>query len=103
MKKDTFYRCIVTEDRQITAVKTVGYTEGDIGLHKEDGYWVATHVPTGSRVSSELNKTRRDALAEINQWIAEGDFTDKMQYRMFTCIYAAFLEAKHAQIVTEVV
>ena len=103
MKKDTFYRCVIGENQRITAVKTQGYSEGNLGLHKEDKFWVVTHIPTGTRLAADLATTRAAALAEVKQWVvARDDFTHKIQKYMESNAHAKFLKSKYDQIVTEV-
>lgn len=68
MRKDTFYKCCRDADKKVVAVKTTGYSEGDIGVHKEEGFWVATHIPTGLLLTPKTsrNKTIKQALNEAS-------------------------------------
>ncbi len=71
MRKNTFYRCAWDSDKKITAIKTTGYSENDIGVHKEDGFWVATHIPTGLLLTPKTsrNKTTKQTLNEAKKII----------------------------------
>ena len=107
-KKRHFYRC-VTHDTvdgkpQVVALKTKGYSDGEIGLHKENGIWIATHIPTGLQFPPHRlnNKNARDTLAEAKQLITEGsEYTFKLQKHMYSDTYAKFLKSKAAQIRAE--
>ena len=105
MRKDTFYRCVKDDEKIIVAAKTTGYSDGDIGLHKEQGFWVATHIPTGTRLTPKhlRNKTAKTALTEAKRLISEKpDFDQYVQKYMDGDIYDAFQKSKYNQTVTGV-
>ena len=103
VKKATFYRYAINEERQVIAVKTQGYSEGDLGAYKEGKYWVVIYIPTGIRLSADLATTRVEALAEVKQWIATRfDLADKIQKYMASDNHAKFMQSKYDQTVTEV-
>ena len=113
MKKATFYR-IVNRDSvggklQITALKTTGYSESDIGLHQENGIWIATHIPTGLALSSmavtnsRLDETKAVVLANAKRLISERpDYADKLQKHIDSDNHAKFLKSKYDQTAIEV-
>ena len=104
MKKDTFYRC-VKEDKRIVAAKITGYSDGDIGLHEEQGFWVATHIPTGTKLTPKYsrNKTAKTALTEAKRLISEKtDFEQYIQKYMDGDIYDAFQKSRYNQTTTRV-
>ena len=111
MKKDTFYRCVSHDEvggkPQVVALKTKGYSEGDIGLYKDplQKVWFATHIPTGLQLPSHQsdNKTAKAALAEAKRRIAERpDYNQKIQDHLRSKNHAAFLKSKYDQTVTKV-
>lgn len=104
MRKDNFYRC-VKEDKRIVAAKTADFSDGDIGLHKEQGFWVATHIPTGMKLTPTYsrNKTAKTALTEAKRLISEKlDFDQHIQKHIDGAIYDAFQKSRYNQTVTRV-
>jgi len=104
VRKDTFYRC-VREDKKIVAIKTTGYSENNIGIHKEGGFWIATHIPTGMRLTplSSRNKSIKQALNEAKRLISEhDDFEKLLQARLESEIYEKFVQSKYKQSATGV-
>jgi hypothetical protein len=64
MKKDTFFISFRESNGEIKAVKTTGYSDGDIGVHKNakgDG-WTATWIPLGLVICSD-QKTAAKCLS----------------------------------------
>ncbi|GHV36270.1 hypothetical protein FACS1894187_10600 [Synergistales bacterium] len=113
MKKDTFYRCMlrIYENKTKTfAVKTQGYSEGDIGLHKEKysgelETWIATHIPTGAVLASAAHhcKTRTEALKQAQCKIAEHtNFQEKVEQFKRGEKFKAFQRSRYDQSVTGV-
>ena len=105
MKKDTFYRCVKDDKKRVVAAKITGYSDGDIGLHKEQGFWVATHIPTGTKLTPKYsrNKTAKTALTEAKRLISEKtDFEQYIQKYMDGDIYDAFQKSRYNQTTTGV-
>lgn len=97
MRKDIFYRCMRDEKGEIVALRTFGYSEGDIGINQEGSFWVATHIPTGMLISS-YNKTKNNALREAKKLIAERkDFNEKIKEVMESDGFKKFNDSRHKQ------
>ena len=111
MKKDTFYRCILEkykDDTRIVAVKTTGFTDGEIGLHKEKynsevDTWVTTHIPTGCTLTTneEYFKTRSAALKKAQEIIQGVNFNTYLDEHKNSESYATFIRSRYEQIVTK--
>jgi hypothetical protein len=104
VRKDIFYRCLKDKkDGRIFAEKTTGYSEGDIGLHSDidsggDRFWMATHIPTGRKLTPTANKTARLALSEAKRIIAAvPEFDKRIQETMDTEEYKTFTQSRYAQ------
>ena len=105
MKKDTFNRCVKDDKKRVVAAKITGYSDGDIGLHKEQGFWVATHIPTGTKLTPKYsrNKTAKTTLTEAKRLISEKtDFEQYVQKYMDGDIYDAFRKSRYNQTTTRV-
>jgi hypothetical protein len=114
MIKDNFYICVKVpkgerevKDKYETKAKRVsGYTEGNVGLHKQpDDFWIASHLPTGLRISPILskNKTRKEALREALKLINERqDYKKLVDSFMESENYKQFAQSKYDQTVTTV-
>lgn len=104
MKKATFYRIMLSEN-QIIAVKIQGYVEGDIGVHKENEFWVATHIPTGLKLipaPGAGSNTRAATFAAAKLVLERSDCVDKIQKHILGVNHAKFLNSKYNQTATEV-
>ncbi|MBT9132272.1 MAG: hypothetical protein DDT33_00786 [Firmicutes bacterium] len=98
MKKDTFYKCMIDAKQNISAVKTAGYSEGDIGVHKEGKVWQATHIPTGLSLCQGFpeDTTRKAVLERAQKLVVERiDFAQKVKDHLGSAAYDAFLRSKH--------
>lgn len=105
MRKDIFYRCSLDSDRKVTAVKTTGYSEGDIGVHKEEGFWVATHIPTGLLLTPKTsrNKTMKQAWNEASERInSHENFAKLVEKALKSKEHQSFSDSRYAQSVTKV-
>lgn len=105
MRKDTFYRCAWDSDKKITAIKTTGYSENDIGVHKEDGFWVATHIPTGLLLTPKTsrNKTTKQTLNEAKKIIENHpNFDEILKRQLESKHYRAFADSRYSQSATGV-
>ena len=104
MKKDIFYICIPEgEPKKIVAKKQVGYSEGDIGLHKGIGnIWVATHIPTGMKIVE--NKTRAGALERAKRLFTEKKdvIENSIKIHKESKAFESFLESQYEQSDTTV-
>ncbi len=79
MIKDMFYRCMRDEKGEITALRTFGYSKGNIGIHQEGSFWVATYIPTGMLITFSY-KTKNNALKEALKLIIEcRNFDEKIK------------------------
>ncbi len=97
MKKDTFYSCMRDYGHIITAVKTDGYSEGDIGVYEENGTWKAVHIPTGIRLRQNPSgdTTKEAALERAQKFVAERpNFDGKIKRHLCSAVHAAFLWSK---------
>ncbi len=96
MKKSTFYQCGKKANKIIVAIKVEGYSEGEIGVHKDtEKGWMATHIPTGVSLGWSARPTRRDALSMAKDYLAKMvDFDQKLQDHLNSETYADFLNAK---------
>ncbi len=97
MKKDTFYKCMIDAKQNISAVITTGYSENNIGLHKEGGVWQATHIPTGLRLCQGLpaDGTRKAVLERAQKLVEMTDVDQKVKDHLGSAAYDAFLRSKH--------
>ena len=106
MKKASFYICILEgEPKKIVAKKQVGYSEGDIGLHKGIGnIWIATHIPTGLKLTSTRTKTRASALKEARQRLAGKMYELKKSLKAYieTEAFKSFAKSRYEQSDTTV-
>jgi hypothetical protein len=106
MRKQTFYRCVrLSEKGNIVALKTYGYSDGDIGLHKDDGIWYATYIPNGGLLTprKSRNNTAKAALAEAKRVISDRkNFEQDVRKFENSWIYKDFAKSKYEQSVTTV-
>ena len=68
MKKGSFFICNrkgYGSDAKVNAERVTGYIDGDIGVHKANREWVATHVPTGLKIITA--NTRQEAIELARQ------------------------------------
>ena len=58
MKKGVFYICVRRASTGcIEADQVNGYIKDDIGLHKANGLWIATHIPTGLMIRKSVSRS----------------------------------------------
>ena len=95
MKKGRFYNSVWASVKGgIRAVETEGYVEGDFGLSRSEGYWAATHIPTGALMNPRNKyRTARQALDGAR---AQMERTDPRILQQFlgSKEHQAFLRAK---------
>ena len=110
MRKDNFYRCLI-EKNKVTACKTQGFSERDVGLHKGNySYdlskqtWAATHIPTGLGLTSNriVYSTRKEALKAAYQAMRRDDFETILAKYMESDFHKQFSQSRYKQNVTEV-
>lgn len=102
MRKDFFYRCIVHDDKMVSALKTEGYVEADLGTHKSNDLWFVTHVPTGLSIPiGAKGRTAKTALSAAKEVILRTPkFEQLVQETMNTDKYKAFVKSRDEQTIT---
>jgi hypothetical protein len=103
MRKDSFYVCCMTDDGKVIATKVTGYSENDLGVHKDrNDSWIVTHIPTGLRLNIEHYASRAVALKETKKKLDKlTSFEDRVKEHMESETYRAFSDSRYAQSATK--
>ena len=89
MKKGNFYICVRRASTGcIEADQVNGYIKDDIGLHKANGLWIATHIPTGLMI--RMGVTQKEVIEAAEKLIALAEFETVVSRSLKTKTFAEF-------------